>query len=98
MSYILKKDVKDFDSLVNELKRNGLSRSEYSCNKRNTFAIATHFAGTEIREFIFLSERMCSQDPHSSWITSRKQCESEEEFLTKIDEKVKDQIKNRKWV
>jgi len=96
--YILKKDVNCLDNLVNELKKNGLSHSEYSCNKRNTFAIATHFAGTEIREFIFLSERMCSPDPKFSWITSRKQYNSEEEFLAKIDEKVKDQIKNRKWV
>ena len=58
--------------------------------------IATYFAGTEIREFIFLSERMCDSNPHISWITSRTKCDTEEEFLKRIDDKIKNQIENRK--
>ena len=95
MYYILKEDIKDLDSLINELKNRMLKRNKYSCNKCNAFAVATWFASTEIREYLFLSERVCCSDPRISWITSRKQCTSEEEFLTKIDEKIKQQIENR---
>lgn len=95
--YILKEDIKDLSAFINELKKRYLTRSIYSCKQRNVFGIATHFAGTEIREYILLTEKMCCSDPHISWITSRKQCKSEEEFLQKVDEKIKQQIKNRTW-
>ena len=95
MNYILKTDIKDFDALVAELKKRYLARSGHSCNKRNAFGIATYF-GAEVREFIFLSERMCCSEPTVSWITSRKRCMSEEEFLSEIDAKIRKQIENRK--
>lgn len=95
MNYILKMDIKDFDALIAELKKRYLARSEHSCNKRNAFGIATYFAG-EVREFIFLSERMCCSEPRISWITSRKRCTSEEDFLSEIDAKIRKQIENRK--
>lgn len=96
MYYILKQDTKDWGGLIKQLKKRYMVRCEYSCNQRNAFGIATHFVGTSIREFIFLSEKMCCDDPRMSWVTSRKQCKSGEEFLAKIDEKIDEQIKNQK--
>ena len=91
MNYILKTDIKDFDALIAELNKRYLVRSEHSCNKHNAFGIATYFWG-EVRKFIFLSERMCCSDPMVSWITSRKRCVSEDEFLSEIDAKIRKQI------
>ena len=96
MYYIFRKDIKDFNAFIEKIKNRYICKSKYSCNKRNAVAIATHFAGTEIREFIFLSERMCDSNPHISWITSRTKCDNEEEFLKRIDDKIKNQIENRK--
>lgn len=96
MYYIFRKDVKDFNAFIEKLQNRHICRNKHSCNKRNAVAIATYFAGTEIREFIFLSERMCDSDPHISWITSRIKCDTEEEFLKRVDDKIKNQIENRK--
>jgi hypothetical protein len=89
MYYILKSNIKNLGLLINELKKRNLVRSEYSYNEHEAFGVATHFAGTDTKEFIVLSERMCCSDPKFSWVTYRKQCSSEEEFLSKIDEKLK---------
>ena len=89
MYYILKNNIKDLGSLINELEKRNLVRCEYSYNGHDAFGVATHFNKTEDNEFIVLSERMCCGDPKFSWVTYRKQCSSEEEFLSKIDEKLK---------
>ena len=95
MYYILKEDIKDFGALIKALKKRNLVRCEYSYNGHNAFGVATYFNKTEANEFIVLSERMCCCDPQISWITTRIKCESEEEFLQKVDEKIEQQIKNR---
>jgi len=89
MMYILKQDIKDLGALIEALKKRNLVRSEYSYNGHDAFGVATHFNKTEANEFIVLSERMCCSDPKFSWITARKQCMSEQEFLDKIDNEIK---------
>ena len=95
MYYILKNDIKNLKSLIKELTNRNFTRCEYSYNGTDVAGIATYFHG-DIREFIVLSERMCSYDSRISWIAYRMRCMSEEEFLAKIDERLEKQIENKK--
>ena len=48
-------------------------------------AIAIHFGGShDTNAYIFCSDRMCSSNPHTSWLCCRKRYEDEEEFKKDI--------------
>ena len=87
--YILKEDIKDIDGLVRWLEDHMITRSEYSCKKRNARAVAVHF-GREYgaNTYIFCSEKMCSSDPHISWLNCRKRYQTEEEFKLGVQTKL----------
>lgn len=87
--YILKEDIKDLDGLIHWLEDHGIFRSEYSCKKRNTRAIAIHFGGAHgVSTYILCSDKMCTSNPHTSWIECRKRYWTEEEFKSNIQVKL----------
>lgn len=85
MYFILRKDIQDAHTLIEELKKRNLVRSQCSCQNKNYFAIATWLPNKYKREYIFLSERMCCNDPRISWTFNRIQCTSQSQFLQNID-------------
>jgi len=90
--YILKEDIKDRDGLIRWLEDHGIHRSEYSCKKRNTRAVAIHFGGVHgSNVYILCSDKMCNSDPHTSWLTCRKRYWTEDEFIAALKEKLDEQ-------
>lgn len=87
--YILKEDIKDGDRLIRWLENHMFIRSKYSCKKRNMRAIAIHFSGSHgTNVYILCLNRMCDTNPHTGWLNCRKRCETEEEFITAIQERL----------
>jgi hypothetical protein len=90
--YILREDIKDMNGLIRWLEDHMFIRSEYSCKKRNTRAVAIHFGGPYgTNHYIFCSDRMCNSNPYISWLDCRKRYWTEEEFESNIQVKLDEQ-------
>lgn len=87
MAYILFKNIpkEEVNVIVNALHEAGYSNSKYGPKKEDAIGICTT---TLTKNYTYLSDYMCSSDPHISWITSRKEVHTTDEFLKELNKQI----------
>lgn len=88
MLYILfdKLTAQDIDEIVNALEKNGYINTRMGALRINAIGVATTpnaYKGGQ-KSYAFLSDRMCSENPHVSWTFCRKQCFTKDEFINNL--------------
>ena len=85
----------DKNLIINGLKALGFTSSRWSAPEENAVAIALYvdlydahgFGGD--KNYIFLNDEMCSEDPHTSWITTRAEVNTPQEFIDGAEKMLK---------
>ena len=87
MAYILFKNLnkEEVDGIVNFLEESGYTDSKYGPEKKDAIGVCTT---TLTQRYTYLSEHMCCDDPYGSWITSRKEYTTVEDFEEAVNKQI----------
>ena len=79
MAYILFKNItkKEVDKIINFLEESGYKNSKYGPAKQDAIGVCT---ATLTQQYTYLSQDMCSENPHTSWTCSRKEYVTLDDF------------------
>ena len=85
----MRENIEDLDKLIQRLRERSFTGSIFSCRRESAKGVATFISTSKQFEYILLSEKMCSDNPRYSWTAFRKRYESEVDFLSEIDKRLK---------
>lgn len=85
--YILFKNItkEEVEVIINAVHEAGYSNSNYGPKKEDAIGLCTT---TLTKNYTYLNDYMCSDNPHVSWITSRKEVTSLDDFLKELNKQI----------
>ena len=87
MAYILFKNItkEEIEVIINALHEVGYTETNYGPKKEKAIGLCTT---TLTKNYTYLSEYMCCSDPHISWITSRQEVTTVDDFLKELNRQI----------